>query len=109
MPGAAYFRSLDVEAAAEEQEHLFDVLIEGADNIFSEEGGAATGLAFHAADGVGFPAAHLVVSLVLHALVIRIRCHQTPGLRQLREQLPPDKTRKQKTEDNQGDEGNRHP
>jgi len=44
-----------VEVVAEEGEHLLDVLIEGADDFFAEEGGAEAGLAFEAAGGVGAP------------------------------------------------------
>ncbi len=45
----ADIRALDVEAVAEEEEHLFDVLADGANDVLSEEGGIATMLTFHAA------------------------------------------------------------
>ena len=50
---AADFRAFEVEAVAEEGEHLLDVLVEGADDFFAEEGGAEAGLSFEAARGVG--------------------------------------------------------
>ncbi len=49
---AAYVGALDVEAVAEEAEHLFDVFLEGTDDVFFEERGAAAVLADHAADGL---------------------------------------------------------
>ncbi len=44
---AADIGALDVEAVAEEAEHLFDVLLKGANDVFFEEG-------LPAADGLGF-------------------------------------------------------
>jgi hypothetical protein len=51
---AADIGALDVEAVTEEAEHLFDVLPEGANDVFFEEGLPAAMLADHAADGLGF-------------------------------------------------------
>ena len=50
---AADFGSFEVKPVAEEGEHPLDVLIEGADDVFAEEGGAEAGLSFEAAWGVG--------------------------------------------------------
>jgi hypothetical protein len=50
---AADVGALDVEAVAEEAEHLFDVFLEGADDVLSEEAGVSAVFADHAADGLG--------------------------------------------------------
>ncbi|NLS93199.1 MAG: hypothetical protein GXX96_13670 [Planctomycetaceae bacterium] len=50
---AADFGFFEVKAVAEEDEHPLDVLIEGADDLLPEEGGAEVGLSFEAARGVG--------------------------------------------------------
>ncbi len=50
---AADIGALDVEAVAEKTEHLFDVLLEGANDVFFEEGLPEAVLADHAADGLG--------------------------------------------------------
>ena len=50
---AADFGTFEIEAVAEEGEHLLDVLIEGADDLLPEAGGAEASLAFEAARGVG--------------------------------------------------------
>ncbi len=50
---AAYVRALHVEAVTEEAEHLFDVVLEGADDVFFEEGLSAAMFGEHAADGLG--------------------------------------------------------
>ncbi len=50
---SAYFGAFDVEAVAEEAEHLFDVLADGSADLFAEECGASAMLAADAALGVG--------------------------------------------------------
>jgi len=50
---AADFGPFEIEAVAEEGKHLLDVLIEGADDLLPEAGGAEAGLSFEAARGVG--------------------------------------------------------
>lgn len=50
---AAQLPSVEVEAVAEKADHLFDVLLEGADDVFLELGLFAAVLADHAADGLG--------------------------------------------------------
>jgi len=52
---AADFRTFEIEAVAEEGEHLLDVLIEGADDLLPEAGGAEAGLSFEAASAGGSP------------------------------------------------------
>jgi len=52
---AADFGSFEVKPVAEEGEHPLDVLIEGADDVFAEEGGAEAGLSFEAASAGGSP------------------------------------------------------
>ncbi len=59
---AADVGALDVEAVAEEAEHLLDVLLEGSDDVFFELGLSAAVFADHAAGGLGLveEAANLV-------------------------------------------------
>ena len=50
---AAEVPAFKVEAIAEEAEHLLEVALDGADDVFSEEGLPAAVFAEHAADGLG--------------------------------------------------------
>ncbi len=50
---SAYLGAFDVEAVAEECEHLLDVLPEGSADLFSELGSLEAGLAADATGGVG--------------------------------------------------------
>lgn len=51
--GAAEFPAVEVEAVAEEAEHLLEVALDGADDVFSEQGLSTAMFAEHAANGLG--------------------------------------------------------
>ena len=51
--GAAEVPSVEVEAASEQEEYLLEVALDGADDVFAEEGLSSAVFAEHAADGLG--------------------------------------------------------
>ena len=50
---AADLPAVEVEAVAEEEEYFFEVLVDGADDVFSEEGLSAAMFAEHSSDSLG--------------------------------------------------------